>query len=73
VKTVPAAVPVPRSLPPVHSIVPETAPRPTLEVGDDVRLLARKALDYGDENARRLEQARKNYGRVVTSYRKGAR
>jgi hypothetical protein len=53
--------------------VPETAPRPTLEVGDDVRLLARKALDYGDENARRLEQARKNYGRVVTSYRKGAR
>jgi hypothetical protein len=53
--------------------VPETAPRPTLEVGDDARLLTRKALDYGDENARRLAQARKNYGRVVTSYRKGAR
>jgi len=48
--------------------VPAPAPRPLIREGDDVRLVARRALDYGDQNAQRLEQARAAYETVRDLY-----
>jgi hypothetical protein len=59
---------VARTLPAVDLVVPQPAPRPAITVGSDARLLARRALDYGDQNAARLEQARGAYGAIVQTY-----
>ncbi|WP_156312177.1 hypothetical protein [Methylobacterium platani] len=40
------------------------APRPVPRKGDDARLFARRALDYGDANAAALVDGRAAYGRV---------
>ena len=61
-------IPLARDLPPVRDVVPDPAPRPVIRKGDDARLLARRALDYGDANAARLGQARDAYQGVVDAY-----
>lgn len=60
--------PVSRILPPVALVVPDPAPRPPIRKGDDVRIVARKALDFGDANALRLEQARAAYQAIADEY-----
>lgn len=62
------SAPITRRLPAADLIVPAPAPRPAIREGDDVRLLARRALDYGDQNAARLQQARKAYEAVQKHY-----
>ena len=64
----PLRTPIVRILPAVDSVVLFPVQRPDIEEGDDVRLLARRALDYGDENARRLEQARVSYTLIAQRY-----
>lgn len=61
-------MPSARHLPSAEAIVPESAPRPVIGKGDDARLVARKALSYGDANADRLEQARRAYEVVIQGY-----
>lgn len=41
---------------------------PPLRKGEDVRLYARKALDYGDANAELLRQGKGNYRAIVEQY-----
>jgi hypothetical protein len=60
--------PLPRQLPSAGLVVPAPAPRPLIRAGDDARLVARRALDYGDANAQRLEQARAIYEAVRAEY-----
>jgi hypothetical protein len=51
--------------------VPPAAARPTLSKTGDFRLFSRRALiSYGDENAKRLNQAANNYSRIVGQYSK---
>ena len=49
-------------------IFPDPARRPEIRPGADARLLARRALDYGDGNAARLRQARDAYEAVRLEY-----
>jgi len=62
------SAPLARRLPPVGDIVPVPLPRPQVRKGDDARIVARRALDYGDGNARGLAQARDAYGQLVEDY-----
>jgi hypothetical protein len=41
--------------------VPAPAPRPAAKAGEDARLYARRALDYGDQNAAALTDASGRY------------
>lgn len=43
--------PIIPQLPAAKAIFPEPVPRPEIRVGDDARILARRALGYGDSNA----------------------
>ncbi|MBP2494731.1 hypothetical protein ABID82_005658 [Methylobacterium sp. PvP062] len=52
-------------LPPVADIVPAPAPRPVPKRGEDARLYARRALDYGDANAAGLGDAADRYGALA--------
>lgn len=58
------AGPTARDLPAASLVVPEPVARPSVRVGDDARLLALRALLYGDQNAARLRQARDAYEAV---------
>ena len=60
--------PLQRRLPASELIVPEPLARPAIRQGDDARLLARRALDYGDGNAARLRQARDAYEALRDNY-----
>lgn len=55
-------------LPARELIVPEPSKRPTPQLGDDARIFARKALDYGDSNRQRLIQAGENYQTLIDTY-----
>ena len=57
--------PIARTLPPADQVVLDPAPRPVPEKGGDARVLARRALDYGDQNAARLKQSRETYRAVA--------
>lgn len=57
-----------RLLPSADAVVPDPVPRPAARKGDDARLVARRALSYGDANADRLEQARRAYEAIVQGY-----
>lgn len=59
------AAPGVRTLPPVADIVPAPAPRPVPKRGEDARLYARRALDYGDANAAGLGDAANRYGALA--------
>lgn len=54
-----------RALPPVADIVPAPAVRPIPMRGEDARLYARRALDYGDENAAGLRSGAEAYARLA--------
>ncbi|GEP11840.1 hypothetical protein [Methylobacterium gnaphalii] len=54
-----------RSLPPVADIIAAPAPRPVPGRGEDARLFARRALDYGDANAAGLLQSGERYGALA--------
>lgn len=49
-------------------MVPAPAARPRPRKGEDVRLFARRALNYGDENAAKLAQAGEAYGAIADHY-----
>jgi len=49
-------------------VVPDPVARPTIRKGDDARIVARKALDYGDQNAARLRQGRTAYEALAKQY-----
>ncbi len=66
--TMPGRTRVARELPPAHHIVADPAPRPIPRKGDDARVFARRALDFGDANAMRLEQARESYQAVADEF-----
>lgn len=57
-------MPARRELPAAELLFQPPAPRPAIMAGTDARLLARRALDYGDGNAERLAQARQAYERL---------
>lgn len=48
-------------LPPASAIFLDPLDPPTPRENEDARLFSRRALDYGDGNADRLEQSRRNY------------
>lgn len=60
-----SAAPGVRTLPPVADIVPAPATRPVPKRGEDARLYARRALDYGDANAAGLGDAADRYGALA--------
>lgn len=60
-----SAAPGARVLPPVADIVPLPTPRPVPKRGEDARLYARRALDYGDANAASLGDAADRYGALA--------
>lgn len=62
--------PLSRSLPPASQIFATPAKRPAITKGGDARVLALRALNYGDANAARLEQARGTYEAVRVEYAK---
>ena len=53
-----------RMLPRVDDVIRAPAPRPVPRKGDDARLFARRALDYGDANGAALVDGRAAYERV---------
>jgi hypothetical protein len=57
-----------RELPPVDSVIQRATPRPRISLGQDARVVAAEALQYGDENAGKVEAGRANYGRVVSTF-----
>lgn len=57
-----------RTLPPVADVVPAASPRPVPVHGEDARLFARRALDYGDASAAALADAAARYDAVVAAY-----
>lgn len=69
----PRPAPLSRDLPAGELIVPAPAPRPAITVGMDARLLARRALDYGDANARLLTAARSSYEALRITLNEGPR
>ena len=60
-----------RQLPESSLIVPEPAKRPVAKKGDSGKVLAVKALGYGDQNADKLKRAKRNYECVRVTYAKG--
>ena len=57
-------------LPNAVDVVPEPVSRPSVAVGDDLGIVARRAYSYGDLNAKRLRDARQNYESVRDAYSK---
>ena len=49
-------------------MIPEPVARPVGSLHQDPRVFAKIALNYGDQNAKRLKQGRKNYQGVVDLY-----
>lgn len=62
-----SAAPGARTLPPVADIVPAPASRPVPGRGEDARIYARRALDYGDANASSLGEAADRYGALAAT------
>lgn len=53
--------------------MPAPAARPVPSRGEDARLYARRALDYGDQNAAGLADAAARYGAIVEAYARPVR
>jgi hypothetical protein len=54
-------------------VIRPPAARPKFQKGESLRSVAGRALNYGDENAARLNEGRQNYGRIRGQYAAGAR
>lgn len=56
-----------RTLPPVSDVIPSDAKRPPVSSKDDARVAMQRFAAWGDAEAARLAQARRNYGDLVRS------
>lgn len=56
-----------RLLPAVADVIPAPAARPAPARGEDARIFARRALDYGDANAAALTDAAARYGAIAAT------
>ena len=56
-------------LPNAVDVVPDPVDRPPVAVGEDLGIVARRYATYGDQNAKRLRDARQNYMDVRDAYK----